>query len=103
MHGNRITPDNPRLEPDAAESLDAWGFSDSAFRVLPNGNVQLTGSRYELSGLELPYLLPWIRKVLDTDLPPADTHQSSYPPDVPAARDNLPFQNEIRHGRTEGL
>ena len=96
MHGNRITPDNPRLEPDAAESLDAWGFSDSAFTVLSNGNVQLTGSRYELSGLELPYLLPWIRKVMETDLPPADTHDSSYPPEVPAARDNLPFQNEIR-------
>jgi alkyldihydroxyacetonephosphate synthase len=96
MQGHRITPQNQRLEPDGAESLDAWGFRDSAFTVLPNGNVLLTGARYPLSGVELPYLLPWIRKVMEIELPVEDLHPSSYPPEVPAARDNLPFQNEIR-------
>ena len=36
------------------ESLDVWGFRDSGFRILPNGSVLLTGSRYALSGVELP-------------------------------------------------
>jgi alkyldihydroxyacetonephosphate synthase len=96
MHGHRFTPPPAPPEPTGAESLDAWGFRDSAFTVLPNGNVQLTGSRYELSGVELPYLLPWIRRVMAIDLPVADTHESSYPPEVPPSRPNLPFQSEIR-------
>ena len=96
MHGHRFTPQPAPPEPTGAESLDAWGFRDSAFTVLPSGNVQLTGSRYELSGVELPYLLPWIRRVMAIELPVADTHESSYPPEVPPSRANLPFQSEIR-------
>jgi len=96
MHDHRFTPQNQRLEPDGAESLDAWGFQDSAFTTLPNGNVLLTGTRYPLAGLELPYLLPWIRKVMEIELPIDDLHPTSYPPQIPAARANLPFQNEIR-------
>ena len=93
----RFTPPPPTPEPDAAESLDAWGFRDSAFEVLPNGNVILTGARYELSGVELPYLLPWVRKVMEIELPVADTHPSQYPPDVPPPHQNLPFLHEIRN------
>lgn len=96
MHGERFTPPPRALPVDGAESLDAWGFRDSAFTALPNGNVLLTGARYPLSGVELPYLLPWIRKVMEIELPVSDLHPSSYPPEVPSARDNLPFQNEIR-------
>ena len=91
----RFTPPPPTPEP-AAESLDAWGFRDSAFEVLPNGSVTLTGARYELSGVELPYLLPWVRKVMEIELPVADTHPSQYPPDVPPPHQNLPFLHEIR-------
>src|SRR5262245_34235782 len=96
MHARRIVPSEAPARDDGPESLDAWGFRDSAFTVLPNGNVTLTGARYELSGVELPYLLPWIRRVMEIDLPPADTHGSGYPPDIPAARDNLPFPHELR-------
>src|SRR5688500_18619122 len=96
MQGHRLTPPPAAPEPTAAESLDALGLRDSAFTVLPSGNVQLTGSRYELSGVELPYLLPWIRRVMAIELPVADTHESHYPPEVPPSRANLPFQSEIR-------
>src|SRR5688500_5465877 len=51
---------------------------------------------YELSGVELPYLLPSIRRVMAFELPVADTHESHYPPEVPPSRANLPFQSEIR-------
>ena len=96
MEARRFTPPPPTPEPDAAESLDAWGFRDSAFEVLPNGNVTLTGARYELSGVELPYLLPWVRKVMEIELPVDDIHPSQYPPDVPPPRQNLSFLHEIR-------
>src|SRR5438094_7534577 len=78
--GGRIIPNqSPRLPRDA-ESLDVWGFRDSGFRVLQNGSVILTGSRYALSGMELPDLLPWMRKIFGVDLPIHDTHDSAYPP-----------------------
>src|SRR5687768_18404127 len=99
MQGHRFTPPPAPPEPTGAESLDAWGFRDSAFTVLPSGNVQLTGSRYELSGVELPYLLPWIRRVMAIELPVADTHESQYPPEIPTSRPNLSFQCPIRGRR----
>lgn len=91
----RIIPEpRPHGEGDE-ESPDVWGFRDSAFSVLPNGNVTLTGSRYALSGLELPELLPWMRRVLGVALPPEDTHDSHYPPEVPPARSNPGFLREV--------
>jgi alkyldihydroxyacetonephosphate synthase len=96
MQGHRFTPPHHPLSDNGAESQDAWGFRDSAFQVLSSGNVQLSGARYELSGVELPYLLPWIRRVMDIELPISDTHESSYPPQIPPPRDNLPFLHEIR-------
>jgi alkyldihydroxyacetonephosphate synthase len=96
MDGHRFTPPHQPLATDGAESLDGWGFRDSAFEVLPNGNVMLTGDRYELSGVELPYLLPWVRKVMEIELSVADTHPSHYPSSIPEPRRNLPFLHEIR-------
>ena len=95
MDGDRFTPPHQPLATDGAESLDGWGFRDSAFEVLPNGNVMLTGDRYELSGVELPYLLPWVRKVMEIELPVADTHPSHYPSSIPEPRRHLPFLHEM--------
>ncbi|HEV8355253.1 MAG TPA: FAD-binding oxidoreductase, partial [Gemmatimonadales bacterium] len=98
-------PDSHRIVPAAPpppapgaeeESRDVWGFRDSAFTVLPNGHVMLTGSRYPLSGAELPDLLPWIRRVMEVELPVADTHDPGYPPDVPSPRESPDFLREAR-------
>ena len=98
----RIIPGAPPPPDDEAISPDVWGFRDSAFAVLPNGSVTLTGSRYALSGTELPDLLPWIKRVMAIDFPIADTHDSRYPPDVPAPRDNLSFLREVQNLLPEG-
>jgi len=90
----RIVPAAPARLPDDEESLEVWGFRDSAFAILPNGSVRMSGSRYALSGLELPSLLPWMRRVLGVALDPADPHESSYPPAVPAPRIHPGFQRE---------
>jgi alkyldihydroxyacetonephosphate synthase len=76
---------NPLPTPgaDETESLDVWGFRDTRFDINENDRVIIRGSRYELSGKELPRLLPWIRETLNIALDPKDVHQPSYPTTIP--------------------
>jgi alkyldihydroxyacetonephosphate synthase len=90
----RITPPARPPGPAEEESLDVWGFRDSAFSVLPNGNVTMSGSRYPTSGVELPELFPWMQRVLGVELAAGDIHPSQYPPDIPPARSNPGFLRE---------
>ena len=54
---SRIHPAHEAPAPDEQESLDVWGFRDTAFRVRPDGAVVLSGDRYALCGEELADLL----------------------------------------------
>lgn len=92
-----------RMEPGAlpevaadAESPDVWGFADTAFRVLSNGSVVLTGSRYPLCGAELADLLPWMQEQIGIELRPADTRESGYPTRIPEARENPALLRALR-------
>jgi len=91
-HQARIVPGDPPSSPLDHESLEVWGFRDSAFALTRDGSVTLTGSRYELSGLELPDLLPWMRKVLDVPIPIDDRHAFAYPPPVPERQRHPAFE-----------
>ena len=66
-----------------AESLDVWGFRDTHFDVSENGHVIIRGTRYELSGKELPRFLPWVREVLEVDLDAREVHTPHYPTAIP--------------------
>ena len=88
---HRIIPGSTPCPDRDEESLDGWGFRDSEFVVRADGSVLLTGSRYPLSGLELPDLLPWIRTVMGVDFLAGDTHDSAYPPELPAPRESPGF------------
>jgi alkyldihydroxyacetonephosphate synthase len=91
----RILPgERPKRSGDE-ESPDVWGFRDSAFTLRPDGSVLLTGSRYPVSGLELPDLMPWMRRVLGVELPPSDTHESHYPPEIAPPRLNPGLLREL--------
>jgi alkyldihydroxyacetonephosphate synthase len=92
----RIVPDPIVVDPADAESLDVWGFRDTAFRLRPDGVVQLTGSRYELSGKELPELLGWVHDTIHPDVRPDDLNPSAYPPAIPEPRRNAGFLEEAR-------
>jgi len=94
--GERIVPGDPRRRDGDVESLDVWGFRDSAFAILPTGSVVFSGDRYPLCGAEMPELLPWTRDILGSDLRPDDTHEPIGPPDVPAPRENRAFEEAIR-------
>ena len=87
----RIIPAPPVADDDQLISPDVWGFRDTAFTILPNGNVTLTGSRYALSGSELPDLLPWMKHAIGVEIPFTDTHDSQFPPPVPAPVEHAAF------------
>ena len=79
-----ITPEKPPVDrPDEAESLDVWGFNDTHFDFTANGDVTVRGSRYELSGKELPRFLPWVKDTLECDVNPRNIHQPHYPTSIP--------------------
>lgn len=90
-----IYPEPIKIGPDEAESWENWGFRDTSFTINERDVVQITGSRYELSGQELPRLLPWIRETLAIDLEPRDQHRNSYPTEIPASIENSAFSKAI--------
>ncbi len=90
-----IYPEPVKIGPDEAESWDNWGFRDTSFTINERGVVQITGDRYELSGQELPRLLPWIRETLAIDLDANDRHATSYPTEIPASRLSAEFRSAL--------
>ena len=91
-----IIPGPPPSDPRDSVSQDVWGFQDTRFQINSAGNVELAGSRYALSGHELPGLLPWMSNVLKSKLDPRDRAEPSYPPQVPAPVRSLEFEKAIR-------
>ena len=46
-----------------------WGFKDSSFIINDDNSITFTGARYDgISGERLPYLIPFVTKVLDTNI-----------------------------------
>ena len=78
-----------------AESPDVWGFRDTTFRVNERGHVEVTGSRYELSGEELPDLLPWWERVMGIPVDAADRNPPAYPPEIPPRRSHPGFERQL--------
>lgn len=92
----RIIPGPPPSSAGDEESLDVWGFKDTAFAFDSGGAVTLTGSRYELCGDRLPNLVPWIGGVMEVHLEPRDENKGHYPPKIPAPLANEGFNDAIR-------
>jgi alkyldihydroxyacetonephosphate synthase len=79
-----IVPEPQPVPPQGeAESLDVWGFRDTHFDFSENGHVMIRGSRYELSGKELPRFLPWVREALESPVDPLDVNAPHYPTTIP--------------------
>lgn len=95
LSSGRFTPAALAENPRDAESLDVWGFKDTRFFINSNGNVELSGDRYALSGNELPKLLPWIEKILGMSIEARDSRVSHYPPSLPAPVKNRGFLQRI--------
>ncbi len=93
---NLIYPEPTVIGPDETESWENWGFRDTSFAINERDTVEITGTRYELSGKELPRLLPWIRETLAIDLDAKDRHTNAYPTEIPTPIESPKFTNAIR-------
>src|SRR5579862_54316 len=91
-----LNPEPLHASDHDAESLDVWGFRDSGFTINENGHVVMRGKRYELSGVELPRLLPWIRETLGIELDPKDVNPSSYPTYIAPPLENAQFLDDVK-------
>ena len=49
-----------------------WGFKDSKFILNKDRSVSMTGSRYELSGINMPDFIPYVEEMLDITIDPED-------------------------------
>lgn len=78
------------------ESLDVWGFRDTAFQIKGNGSVELSGRRYSLSGQELPSLLPWVSEVMQVPVRADDVHQPHYPTEITAPKNHPALLTELK-------
>lgn len=91
-----IYPEPVKIGADETESLENWGFADTAFAINDRGAVTIKGSRYELSGKELARLLPWIRETLGIEFDPSDVFQSAYPTYIPEPIANEDLLSEVK-------
>jgi alkyldihydroxyacetonephosphate synthase len=91
----RIVPSASAPRDDSLESLRVWGFRDTAFEVLPNRSVVMTGDRYPMCGGEMADIIPWMERQIGLALDPSDVHVERYPPDLPEPRRNEKFLEEV--------
>ncbi len=91
----RFVPEPLAITADETESADMWGFADTAFEAKPNGDVYLTGTRYELSNQRLPSLLPWVQGVMGVTIDPLDIRTWPAPTAFPAPHENPAFLSAI--------
>jgi len=92
----RIVPEKSTTpDHDGEESLDVWGFQDTRFQAYNDTVVEVTGSRYPLSGQKLPSLLPWFNQLMEVKISGASRLKSSYPPPIPTTTINHEFMSEI--------
>lgn len=91
-----VYPALEEIGADELESYQNWGFADTSFSMNENGVISVLGSRYELSGKELPRLLPWIREVLGIDIDFRQRLENRYPSYIPEPRINEYFLSDLR-------
>ncbi len=92
----RFVPEPLAIAADETESPDMWGFADTAFEAKPNGDVYLTGTRYELSNQRLPSLLPWVQGVMGVTIDPLDIRTWPAPTAFPEPHENPGLLREIK-------
>jgi alkyldihydroxyacetonephosphate synthase len=86
----------PSPDSNEDESFDVWGFRDTHFDFSENGHVVIRGSRYELSGKELPRFLPWVRETLECDVNPRNINKPNYPTAIPEPHVSQEFLNDLK-------
>lgn len=85
----------------AAASLDEttwghrWGYADTRFVVNPDRSVKVTGSRYAVSGYDMPGFLPFIEEMLGVTIDLDDVKPERMDKPVPAPALNAAFSDAL--------
>ncbi|MCP3065071.1 FAD-binding oxidoreductase [Myxococcus sp. K38C18041901] len=91
----RFTPPVSPASQDV-ESLEGWGFEDTRFVVQPDGSTLLTGTRYNISNVALPELMPWFAAKLASPLGYDNRNEPHYPPQIPEAKKDEALLTALR-------
>ncbi len=92
----RFTPPTSPAPGNEDESLEGWGFEDTRFEVKPNGSTVLTGTRYNISNVELPELMPWFAAKLAAPLGYQNRNDPHYPPAIPEPKQHAKLLKALR-------
>jgi alkyldihydroxyacetonephosphate synthase len=66
MADKSLNRDTSALDPTPWDHR--WGYRDTKLVVYPDQSVEMTGSRYNLCGYRMPYLIPFINRELDVTI-----------------------------------
>jgi alkyldihydroxyacetonephosphate synthase len=97
----RRRADRAALEPsyDLSEGerfRHRWGYADTRFEFVGPRLVRVTGTRYPLSGYDMPYFIPFAEEVLGLPMTPADIQAEAPRPPLPAPRVSDAFMAQLR-------
>lgn len=89
---NRLTFRNVHIEPCENRNMNTcsrhgWGFADTRFEISADNHLTMTGSRYPISGKQLPSFIPFIEselgiKIDASTISPALYDIASAPPGI---------------------
>lgn len=74
-----------------------WGFADTRIIVQENRSVFMTGSRYAMSGYEIPDFIPYAEKILGIDFDIRDRKYELVHKPVPSPIKNDAFCQAVAH------
>ncbi len=80
---------------DQALKGHLWGYDDTEFRLNERGNVELTGTRYQLSGYEMPLFKPFVEEILGHEIDWTDRKSMNASPRIPAPVANAEFEQGL--------
>ncbi|XP_048779948.2 alkyldihydroxyacetonephosphate synthase, peroxisomal-like [Ostrea edulis] len=83
------TPTIPKRRQELLK-WNGWGYSDSKFILNKDGQVEMTGDRYRLSGQVMPLLREWMMATVGISL----DHKTPAQPSLTAKDINVPIRNE---------
>jgi len=89
MADKSLNRDTSTLDPTTWDH--SWGFRDTRLVVQPDECVIMTGSRYNLCGYPMPYLIPFVRQELGYDIDFTTTRPRTAEPQVSPANANDGF------------
>ncbi len=72
-----------------------WGFKDTRFVVQPDRSVSVTGSRYAISGAEMPEFIPFVEEMLQVKFDVNDVKAERADKPVPPPRANPAFTQAL--------